>query len=148
MESVVKVSCIPDSLSVYPKDDKTTIFQLGLVINNPSTEDFVSLKSEIEVHSSFNWFSKSLHHFTVVCDAGFCVVRESTFQEIFHFSLHQEFVENEQKAFYEIINETKDLHETLKFKSIKFQLSDGTSLSAPIHLTDKKNKRSSAFGKN
>lgn len=131
MEHHLKVNLIADSLFVFPKDNKTTIFQMELVITNPDPNDIIPLKAEINVQSSLNWFSRPLQDFTITCDAAFCILREATLHETFYFSLNREVISSEQYAFYEILNETKG-HKTIRFTEINFFLSDGATIGVAI----------------
>lgn len=132
MGEKVTVSLIENSVFAFPKDNKTTIFQMVLLIENPEPDDIIPLKSDLIVRSPFNWFSLPLHNFKIVCDAAFCVLRESVFQETFYFSLHYDIATAEQNAFCEIVNETKEPNNTLKFQNIYFHLSDNTIITFPI----------------
>ena len=128
----VVVSLVENSVFAFPKDNKTTIFQMVLRIENPGPDDIIPMRSDLNVHSPFNWFSLPLHNFKIVCDAAFCILRESTFQETFYFSLHCDIASTEQNAFCEIINDTKPPGDTLKFQNIYFHLSDGRVVDFPV----------------
>lgn len=134
----LKVSVITSSLNVFPMNERRTVFQMELVIENPGPIDVIPIKTSIQVQSSFIWFSNPLEQFTITCEAPFWILRNKIFKEIFHFSLDHSFTGSEQHSFCEIINETKDFQKTLKLTLLTFQLSDATVISCPIGLINTK----------
>lgn len=134
MEQDIRVSVIANSLLVFPKSESSTVFQVDLVILNRSPQDIIPVKAEMIVRSPFNWFSRSLQTFKILCNDTFCILRESTLRETFYFTLQNEISSSEQESFCAIVNETREQSESLKFLLIHFYLSDQTILSSPVHV--------------